>query len=137
ERLRPLLPADCRIVLLGEAATGFPVIARYDELVAAEGADFEWPVFDEWTASALCYTSGTTGKPKGALYSHRATVLHAWALAGPGHDRDEPARHRRGAKGETSRRRPRGADGDQNQGRAARVRRRDEDCRRPGPGTAA
>ena len=54
ERLRPLLPADCRIVLLGEAATGFPVIARYDELVAAEGADFEWPVFDEWTASALC-----------------------------------------------------------------------------------
>ena len=70
-------------MLLGEAEVGFPVIARYDELVAAEGTDFEWPVFDEWTASALCYTSGTTGKPKGALYSHRATVLHAWALAAP------------------------------------------------------
>src|SRR5437763_5491407 len=83
ERLRPQLPADCRIVLLGDAEAGFPVLARYDELVAAENADFEWPVFDEWTASALCYTSGTTGKPKGALYSHRATVLHAWALASP------------------------------------------------------
>src|SRR5438270_581156 len=83
ERLRSQLPADCRIVLLGDADAPFPVLARYDELVAAENADFEWPVFDEWTASALCYTSGTTGKPKGALYSHRATVLHAWALASP------------------------------------------------------
>src|SRR3954451_17247360 len=81
ERLRPQLPDDCRIILLGEGEAGFPVLARYDELVAAENADFAWPVFDEWTASALCYTSGTTGKPKGALYSHRATVLHAWALA--------------------------------------------------------
>src|SRR5947209_3734977 len=76
-------PGDCRIILLGEGEAGFPVLARYDELVAAENADFAWPVFDEWTASALCYTSGTTGKPKGALYSHRATVLHAWALASP------------------------------------------------------
>jgi fatty-acyl-CoA synthase len=83
ERLRPQLPADCRIILLGEGEAGFPVLARYDELVAAESADFAWPEFDEWTASALCYTSGTTGKPKGALYSHRATVLHAFALASP------------------------------------------------------
>src|SRR5438132_3144257 len=56
ERLRPQLPDDCRIVLLGEAETGFPVLARYDELVAAEDAEFEWPAFDEWTAAALCYT---------------------------------------------------------------------------------
>src|SRR5258706_1096492 len=83
ERLRPQLPADCRIILLGEAEAPFPVLAHYDELVAAESADFAWPEFDEWTASALCYTSGTTGKPKGALYSHRATVLHAFALASP------------------------------------------------------
>src|SRR6202047_968914 len=83
ERLRPQLPDDCRIGLLGEAEAGSRVLARHDDLVAAENGDFEWPLFDEWTASALCYTSGTTGKPKGALYSHRATVLHAWALASP------------------------------------------------------
>src|SRR6266481_7214949 len=81
ERLRTQLPADCRIVLLGEAEGGFPVLARYDDLVAAESADFTWPEFDEWTAAALCYTSGTTGKPKGALYAHRSTVLHAFALS--------------------------------------------------------
>ena len=43
------------------------------------GADFEWPQFDENTASTLCYTSGTTGNPKGVLYSHRSTILHAFA----------------------------------------------------------
>src|SRR5437899_1993322 len=83
ERLRPQLPEDCRIVLLGEGDAGFPVLARHDELVAAENAEFEWPEFDEWTAAALCYTSGTTGEPKGALYAHRSTVLHAFALAMP------------------------------------------------------
>ena len=41
---------------------------------------YEWPEFDERTASSLCYTSGTTGKPKGVLYSHRSTVLHAYAV---------------------------------------------------------
>ena len=45
--------------------------------------DYEWPQFDENTASALCYTSGTTGRPKGVLYSHRSTVLHAYAIALP------------------------------------------------------
>ncbi len=43
-------------------------------------ADFAWPFFDERTASALCYTSGTTGRPKGVLYSHRSTVIHAYAV---------------------------------------------------------
>src|SRR5438132_899527 len=56
EKLRPQLPADCRIVLLGGTEAGFPVLADYDELVAAEDAEFEWPAFDEWTAAALCYT---------------------------------------------------------------------------------
>ena len=51
----------------------------YETLMREADEDFAWPVFDENTASALCYTSGTTGRPKGVLYSHRSTVLHALA----------------------------------------------------------
>jgi acyl-CoA synthetase (AMP-forming)/AMP-acid ligase II len=51
----------------------------YEELMSQADDDFEWPDFDENTASALCYTSGTTGRPKGVLYSHRSAVLHALA----------------------------------------------------------
>jgi len=56
----------------------------YEDLLAAESDDFDWPQFDERTASGLCYTSGTTGNPKGVLYSHRATVLHAMGINQPG-----------------------------------------------------
>jgi len=55
----------------------------YEELLAAESDDFAWPIFDERLASSLCYTSGTTGNPKGALYAHRSTVLHSYAAALP------------------------------------------------------
>ncbi|MEZ5614303.1 MAG: 3-(methylthio)propionyl-CoA ligase [Rhodocyclaceae bacterium] len=55
----------------------------YEELVNAHSDDYDWPEFDEHTASSLCYTSGTTGNPKGALYSHRSTVLHAYGSALP------------------------------------------------------
>ncbi len=51
----------------------------YEELIGAQDSDYAWPEFDENTASSLCYTSGTTGNPKGVLYSHRSTVLHAMA----------------------------------------------------------
>ena len=51
----------------------------YETLLANVSADHEWPLFDENTACTLCYTSGTTGNPKGVLYSHRSTVLHAFA----------------------------------------------------------
>jgi acyl-CoA synthetase (AMP-forming)/AMP-acid ligase II len=51
----------------------------YEELLAAASADYDWPQFDENAASTLCYTSGTTGNPKGVLYSHRSTILHAFA----------------------------------------------------------
>jgi fatty-acyl-CoA synthase len=55
----------------------------YEELLEAEDDRFEWPEFDENTAASLCYTSGTTGNPKGALFSHRSTLLHALAVSLP------------------------------------------------------
>lgn len=55
----------------------------YDELVAGAGNLVPWPSFDENTAAVLCYTSGTTGRPKGVLYSHRSQVLHAYAISLP------------------------------------------------------
>ena len=60
-----------------------PGLHCYEDLVAAQGDDYEWPEFDENTASSLCYTSGTTGNPKGVLYSHRSTVLHAYGSSLP------------------------------------------------------
>jgi fatty-acyl-CoA synthase len=55
----------------------------YEELMEAASDDYTWPEFDERTAASLCYTSGTTGKPKGVLYSHRSTVVHAMAIMAP------------------------------------------------------
>ncbi|MES2758569.1 MAG: 3-(methylthio)propionyl-CoA ligase [Pseudomonadota bacterium] len=55
----------------------------YEDLIATSSDDFEWPLFDENSAASLCYTSGTTGNPKGALYSHRSTVLHSYASSMP------------------------------------------------------
>ena len=60
-----------------------PNLLCYEDLIDAYPAEFEWPTFDENSASSLCYTSGTTGNPKGALYSHRSTVLHTYAAALP------------------------------------------------------
>ena len=67
------------VILTGEATmpqTKLPNVFCYETLLAKESSSIEWPVFDERTASSLCYTSGTTGEPKGALYSHRSTLLH-------------------------------------------------------------
>ncbi len=53
----------------------------YEELIGDQSTDYTWPVFDEYAAAGLCYTSGTTGDPKGVLYSHRSNVLHAMATS--------------------------------------------------------
>ncbi|HEY4068086.1 MAG TPA: 3-(methylthio)propionyl-CoA ligase [Burkholderiaceae bacterium] len=65
------------------ASSGIANLQCYEDLLAGVDSAFEWPVFDENTASSLCYTSGTTGPPKGVLYSHRSTLLHSFAVALP------------------------------------------------------
>jgi 3-(methylthio)propionyl---CoA ligase len=65
------------------ADTGIPNLLSYEAWMGNQSTTYQWPVFDENTASSMCYTSGTTGNPKAALYSHRSTTLHAYAAALP------------------------------------------------------
>ncbi len=63
--------------------SGIPGLRSYEEWVGGCDDRYDWPTFDENTASSMCYTSGTTGNPKAALYSHRSTLLHAYGAALP------------------------------------------------------
>jgi 3-(methylthio)propionyl---CoA ligase len=85
-KLRPLCTTVKGWVAMTDRAhlpKDVPDALVFEELVAAESGDFDWPMLDEDTASSLCYTSGTTGNPKGVLYSHRSTVLHSYGAALP------------------------------------------------------
>ncbi|MEY3474929.1 MAG: hypothetical protein RL087_1387, partial [Pseudomonadota bacterium] len=65
------------------ADSGIPNLKSYEAWIAGQSDTYAWPQFDENSASSMCYTSGTTGNPKAALYSHRSTLLHAYAAALP------------------------------------------------------
>jgi acyl-CoA synthetase (AMP-forming)/AMP-acid ligase II len=84
EQLAPQLPNVRGYVALcareAMPSIDVPNLLCHEELLAAETDNYAWPVFDENLASALCYTSGTTGNPKGVLQSHRSAVLHSFAL---------------------------------------------------------
>ncbi|MFE7214188.1 3-(methylthio)propionyl-CoA ligase [Streptomyces sp. NPDC057611] len=89
-QIAPRVPSVRKFVLLSDAehlAAAWPdddlEIAAYEDLVEAQDGEYTWPTFDEKRAASLCYTSGTTGHPKGALYSHRSTVLHSYGVALP------------------------------------------------------
>jgi fatty-acyl-CoA synthase len=85
EKLAPQLKSIRHYVLMTDRAhmpKGSSYLC-YEELLEKESDAFEWPSFDERTAAALCYTSGTTGNPKGTLYTHRSTIIHAYGAALP------------------------------------------------------
>ncbi len=93
--LKEHLPDDLRIVVMADhdhmPDTPLEVFC-YEGLMDGQKTVYDWPEMDENTAASLCYTSGTTGNPKGALYSHRSTVLHAFmvgTILGPALPRDE------------------------------------------------
>ena len=65
------------------ADSGIPGLVSYEQWIGTQSMHYRWPQLDENTASSMCYTSGTTGNPKAALYSHRSTVLHAYGAALP------------------------------------------------------
>ncbi len=65
------------------ADSGVPNLVAYEQWIGGQSTAYAWPSFDENSASSMCYTSGTTGHPKAALYSHRSTLLHAYAAALP------------------------------------------------------
>ena len=75
------------IALCGDAHlpqdSGIPNLQSFETWIGGQSTEYDWPAFDENTASSMCYTSGTTGNPKAALYSHRSTLLHAFGAALP------------------------------------------------------
>ncbi len=85
EKLAPQLKSIERYVILTDAAhmpaTALKNAVPYEEWIAEADGDFAWKTFDENTAAGMCYTSGTTGNPKGVLYSHRSNVLHSMISA--------------------------------------------------------
>lgn len=84
EKVRPLVTSLKHIIVVRDKNEPLPAgTLDYEALLADASPDITWPTLDENTAAMLCYTSGTTGNPKGALYSHRSTILHALTASLP------------------------------------------------------
>jgi len=87
EKIAPQIPDVEGYIVMGDddsiSNTSLENVISYESLIKDESEQFEWPLLDERAAMGLCYTSGTTGDPKGVLYNHRATILHAYALIAP------------------------------------------------------
>ena len=87
EKIAPMVKSLEKIIVLTDAAhlpvTALPNAVAYEEWLAEADGDFAWKELDENSAAGMCYTSGTTGDPKGVLYSHRSNVLHAMTAAMP------------------------------------------------------
>lgn len=87
EKIRYDLTAVESVIILSDEShmpvTVLDRVQSYEEFIGDQPDHFDWPELDENTASNLCYTSGTTGKPKGVLYSHRSNVLHSYAIVMP------------------------------------------------------
>ena len=77
QEIAPTFETVEHFVVMGDGDTGsLPNVLRYEELLAQQDEGFDYPELDDRAAAGLCYTSGTTGNPKGVLYSHRSQLLH-------------------------------------------------------------
>ncbi|MGE0759562.1 MAG: long-chain fatty acid--CoA ligase [Pirellulaceae bacterium] len=88
EQLAPMISSVVRLVIVLGGPEQIPALELvpgmrlmcYEDMIDGQDDDYTWPVLDELTASSLCYTSGTTGRPKGVLYTHRSMVLHGMIM---------------------------------------------------------
>ena len=87
EKIAPSVASLRKVIVFTDGAhmpeTKLPNVVAYEDWLAEADGDFEWKALDERTACGMCYTSGTTGDPKGVLYSHRSNVLHAMIAVAP------------------------------------------------------